>query len=209
MSSYCARVYVRWLPGTRSDLCTSGFAARGPADGFSGNAHASAARISVSGATGTCWAKHIVAQPSNTSGTIFIIFTIDPLSAHPRRFASLTHECLRAIGGRRLAQVRPAVLLPVGNHADALRKALERGALARIARPGFRLPQPIEVRIGQTAVAVLVEIEGTLRLAQLQQHRRGPVVAQMRVESFKRGLVPCGIAISAAIDRLQIGGRNL
>src|SRR6185437_8096428 len=122
---------------------------------------------------------------------------------------SLADKCLRAGRRRRFAQVRPAVTLPVIHHSDAPREALECRVSAGLARPRFRLPQPVEIAVRQTAVAMLEQIERASGFAQLQQHRRRPVVVQMRGESFQRSLVPCGVAISAAIDHLQIGDGNL
>src|SRR5690348_12090 len=78
-------------------------------------------------------------------------------------------ECVLACAWGRLAQVRPAVALPVVDHAQPLGEALEGDILTRLARPRLRLPQPVEVGIGQAAVAVLVQVERAPRFAQLQQ----------------------------------------
>src|SRR6185437_12192669 len=165
-------------------------------------------------ATAHCTSLRCFRRAKNPVGASFT--AISPLRREPGAglqtgvsgARSLADKCLRTGRRRGFAQVRPTITLPVIQHPDAVRETRERGVLARLARPRLRLPQPIEVRIGQTAVAVLIQIEGTLRLVQLQQHRRGPVVVQMRIEYFQRSLALCGIAVSAAIDRLQIRARN-
>ena len=74
----------------------------------------------------------------------------------------------------RLAQVRPAVLLPVVDHADALGEALEGRVLARLARPGFGLPQPVEIGVGQAGIAVFEQVERAFRFAQLAAAASAP-----------------------------------
>jgi hypothetical protein len=80
--------------------------------------------------------------------------------------SSSAGERVRAVFERWRTLIRPAGFLPVVDQPYALGEALKRRTLASLARPGIRIPEKVEVGVGEARRTVLKILEGALGFAE-------------------------------------------